>query len=143
MKVSVMIIELVEMANGVRSPPESVSGERGAAQVGATGKRLFHDPQVGCAVCHAPPLFTDWRRHEVGTERGKEAKGLPGRMPAIPGFDTPAPVECCRTAPYLHDGSAATMREVLTTRNAGDRHGRTSHLTARQLADLAAYVLSL
>jgi hypothetical protein len=35
------------------------------------------------------------------------------------------------------------MREVLTTRNAEDRHGRTSHLTGPQLDDLAAYVSSL
>ena len=52
-------------------------------------------------------------------------------------------VECWRTAPYLHDGSAATMREVLTTKRAGDRHGRTSQLSAREIEELAGYVLSL
>ena len=115
-----------------------------------------HDPKVGCAVCHPGPLFTDRRAHEVGTGTGKEAKGLPAGMPALPvtrevpagmsalpAFDTPTLVECWRTAPYLHDGSAASMREVLTTKNRGDKHGRTSHLSGRQIDDLAEYVLSL
>jgi len=43
----------------------------------------------------------------------------------------------------LHDGSAATMREVLTTRNRQDMHGSTSSLTDREVDDLCEYVLSL
>jgi len=35
------------------------------------------------------------------------------------------------------------MREVLTTANLKDLHGRTSDLTPGQVADLAAFVLSL
>jgi hypothetical protein len=35
------------------------------------------------------------------------------------------------------------MLEVLTTRNPGDKHGKTSNLTPQQLDDLAAYLLSL
>jgi cytochrome c peroxidase len=58
-------------------------------------------------------------------------------------FYTPTLIETWRTAPYLHDGSAATMREVLTTRNSGDLHGRTSHLKKEQIDDLLEYVLSL
>ena len=58
-------------------------------------------------------------------------------------FDTPTLIEAWRTAPYLHDGSAATMRDVLTEANQGDRHGKTSHLNADQLNDLVEYLLSL
>jgi hypothetical protein len=32
---------------------------------------------------------------------------------------------------------------VLTTLNKGDRHGRTSHLSANEIADLVAYLKSL
>jgi hypothetical protein len=35
------------------------------------------------------------------------------------------------------------VREVLTTRNRHDRHGKTSALTNEELDDLCAYVLSL
>jgi hypothetical protein len=48
-----------------------------------------------------------------------------------------------RTAPYLHDGSAATVRDVVTMRNRHDRHGKTSNLTAQEIDDLCAYLLSL
>ncbi len=58
-------------------------------------------------------------------------------------FFTPPLIEAWRTAPYLHDGSAATMRDVLTTSNKDDKHGKTSHLTEKQIEDLAAFVLSL
>ena len=35
------------------------------------------------------------------------------------------------------------MRDVLTTANPQDKHGKTSHLTPQQIDDLAAYLLSL
>jgi hypothetical protein len=43
----------------------------------------------------------------------------------------------------LHDGSAATLVEVLTTKNPNDKHGVTSSLSTNQLFDLMAYLLSL
>jgi cytochrome c peroxidase len=73
--------------------------------------------------------------YEVGT-RGAFDK--PGDL-----FDTPTLIEAWRTAPYLHDGSAATIRDVLTTHNAKDQHGTTSKLTQEQMDDLCEYVLSL
>ncbi len=44
---------------------------------------------------------------------------------------------------YLHDGSAATVMDLLTKGNPGDRHGSTSHLSKSELEDLAEYLLSL
>jgi cytochrome c551/c552 len=96
------------------------------------GKSLF--ARAGCVSCHSGPLFTDMKRHNVGTGVGIE-KGKT--------WVTPTLVEVWRTAPYLYDGRSATMMDVLTRDNPGDRHGRTRNLTKRQLADLAAYVLSL
>ncbi len=68
--------------------------------------------------------------------------GTRGKFDAAGTFDTPTLVEIWRTAPYL-DGSAATIYDVLTTRNRDDHHGKTSHLTPDQIDDLAAYLLSL
>jgi hypothetical protein len=48
-----------------------------------------------------------------------------------------------QSAPYLHDGSAPTLRDVLVPRNADDRHGTTSDLDEAELADLEAYLLCL
>jgi cytochrome c peroxidase len=91
--------------------------------------------RTGCANCHPPPLFTDLAAHDVGTAGDYDK--------SADRFDTPALVELWRTAPYLHNGSAATIREVLTKGNLGDLHGKTSHLTPSQLDNLVEYLLSL
>ena len=101
------------------------------------GQRIFNDPQVGCADCHRPPLFTDLASVDVGT------RGRYDRPEDPDPLDTPTLVELWRTSPYLHDGSAATIREALTKLNPHDRHGKTSHLSTRQLDELEAYLLSL
>jgi cytochrome c peroxidase len=113
--------------------PRLVAGK--LSKSAARGKKLFNDRVVGCASCHAPGLFTDLQTYDVGTSGKFDPPGT--------GFDTPTLVEVWRTAPYLHDGSAATIRDVLTTGNKNDQHGKTSHLTAEQLGDLIEYVLSL
>lgn len=102
-----------------------------AAQRGA---KLFDSTRVGCAGCHPAPLFTNLRTYDVGTR---------GAFDRTSEFDTPTLIEVWRTAPYLHDGSVVTIKELLTTRNREDKHGKTSHLTPQEIEDLAAYVLSL
>ena len=99
------------------------------------GQRIFEDAKAGCAQCHPAPLFTDQKSYAVGTGNRTDRRG--------DRFDTPTLVECWRTGPYLHDGSAVTLEEVLTTKNPKDEHGRTSHLTPAEIQDLAAYVRSL
>jgi YVTN family beta-propeller protein len=105
------------------------------SRAAARGKKLFMDEKVACASCHSGDLYTDLKPYDVGSA-GKFDK--PGDK-----FYTPPLAELWRTAPYMHDGSLATMREVLTTGNKNDQHGKTSHLTERQIQDLAAFVLSL
>lgn len=78
--------------------------------------------------------------HDVGTIT--PASGARRGAP-LTGLDTPTLRGLWRSAPYLHDGSAPTLRDVLTTRNAGDRHGTTSTLSAAELDDLIAYLLCL
>ncbi len=112
--------------------PFLVNGKLSAAA--ERGRKLFLNPRVGCATCHPPGLFTDLQSYDVGTRAGTDTTSK---------FDTPTLVEIWRTAPYLHDGSAATLRDVVTTSNRGDRHGRTSHLAPGQIEELAAYLRSL
>ncbi len=100
------------------------------------GKDLFNDPVVDCGRCHRPPYFTDFSTHDVATADG------PGERLG-PEIDTPTLRDLYRSAPYLHDGSAATLHEVLTSANSGDQHGVTSHLSELDLQDLVAYMLSL
>ena len=99
------------------------------------GKKIFFDKAVGCATCHSSSLFTNLKSSDVGT-RGQFDK--PDEI-----FDTPTLIEEWRTGPYLHDGSAVTIRDVLTTRNPNDKHGKTKHLSPQQIDDLTVYLLSL
>ncbi len=98
------------------------------------GRRIFNDTKVACARCHPAGLYTDLKSYDVGTC---------GKTDESAQFDTPTLIETWRTGPYLHDGSAATMRDVVTTSNLGDKHGATSHLKPNEIDDLIAYLLSL
>jgi YVTN family beta-propeller protein len=95
------------------------------------GKKVFK--KAGCISCHSGPLGTDLKQYDVGTGKGREQEQA---------FDTPALVEVWRTAPYLNDGRAVTIKDMLVEHNVDDKHGRTSGLTQKQIADLTKFVLS-
>jgi YVTN family beta-propeller protein len=100
------------------------------------GKAIFESPITQCAQCHPAPLYTDLKVHDVGTADGEgEWFG--------PLIDTPTLRFLYDSAPYLHNGSAVTLHEVLTTANRGDKHGKTSHLTEQEMEDLIAFLLAL
>jgi YVTN family beta-propeller protein len=109
--------------------PHLIDGKPGPAAV--RGQQIFQD--AGCASCHNGPLYTNGRLYDVGAGSGAESTAA---------FDTPTLIEVWRTAPYLHDGRAATIQDVLTVHNAQDQHGRTSTLTQAQIAALAEFVLT-
>lgn len=96
------------------------------------GKKIFK--KANCAKCHPAPLYTDLKKYDVDTGRDREEN--------IP-FDTSTLIELWRSGPYLHDGRAVTMEEVITKYNKGDKHGKTSDLTDKQIKDLAEFILSL
>ena len=60
-----------------------------------------------------------------------------------PLIDTPTLRFLYDSAPYLHDGQAPTLEDLLTAHNPQDQHGTTSHLTSSELADLIAFLLAL
>jgi cytochrome c peroxidase len=109
--------------------PHLVAGQ--LSESARRGQAVFES--AGCSNCHAGELATDLKSYDVGT--GPDQLGNKD-------FDTPTLVEVWRTAPYLYDGRAATILDVLTRFNKNDQHGATSKLTKQQLADLAEYVLS-
>lgn len=81
------------------------------------GMDLFENS--GCADCHTPPLFSNYRFMNAGIGMKKE-KPDQGRK-AVTGKDSDlgkyrvAPLrEVANTAPYFHDGSVATLEEAVT-----------------------------
>ena len=102
------------------------------SQSAERGKEIFDD--AGCIECHKPPLFSSHELHDLGTGTGMDANKP---------FTVPTLKEVWRTAPYLHDGRAATIMEVITKFNQKDSHGSTSSLTEQEKRDLVEYVQSL
>ena len=106
------------------------------------GRKLFASDAVGCATCHSGPYYSDsslkrpFVVHDVGTGDGPREQ-MGGK------YDTPTLIGVYRTGPYLHDGRAKTLRDVLTTCNPGDKHGKTSHLTPAEVDDVVAFLKSL
>ena len=102
--------------------------------------------RADCAVCHAPPLFTDRKLHDVGTGEPfhddlRDDSKVPETMGSA--FDTPSLRELWLTGPFLHDGRATTLRDVLTAFNDDDRHGVTGGLSEADLSALEAFLRSL
>lgn len=129
-----------------RSPYRAPDG--GPTAEAILGEALFLDPAVGCADCHPPPTYTDsaWLSpgepllHDVGTLSA--GSGM-RRGEALLGLDTPSLLGLSASGPYLHDGSALTVRDVLVSRNAADQHGVTSTLGEAEIGALEAFLLGL
>lgn len=99
--------------------------------------------RAGCAECHGGPDFTDsaaGRLHDVGTLVPTSGARL---GEPLEGLDTPTLRGLWETAPYLHDGSASTLMEVLVERNPDDRHGATRALSDDERNDLVSYLLQI
>ena len=110
------------------SPYRQADGTRTAA--GHAGRNVF--VAQSCATCHAGVDFTDDGQHDVGTlgPASGQGSGAP-----LTGLNTPTLLGLWLSAPYLHDGSAATLGEVL-----GNSTHMGSALDAEEKTALAAYL---
>jgi mono/diheme cytochrome c family protein/DNA-binding beta-propeller fold protein YncE len=95
----------------------------------ARGRAIFESSEAACATCHNGALLTNNLLVDVGT-------GDRFKVPSLLGVGA--------RAPFMHDGCAATLADRFGPLcGGGDAHGRTSHLTAAQIADLVAYLESI
>lgn len=79
------------------------------------GFRLFVG-RANCGVCHTIPLFTDHDFHNTGVSWGSGdigRAGVTGDEADRGAFKTPSLRNVAETAPYMHDGSVATLEEVV------------------------------
>lgn len=125
--------------------PLSPHAKGGLSDAAKRGREIFLSSKTACATCHSSPFYTDSRHgsrvlHDVGT--GPPDIADPSEIMGS-AYDTPTLLGIYRTAPYLHQGKAATLEEVLTKYNPRDRHGKTSHLTPQQISDLVEFLKSL
>jgi cytochrome c peroxidase len=121
------------------------------------GFALFIDPNKGnCSVCHSGPNFTDSSFHNLGLKQFSSETPDVGRyhikkVQKMNGaFKTPTVREVTETAPYMHDGSIATLTEVVEHYVKGGEIKENLSplmkpltLTAQEKADLVAFMQAL
>lgn len=110
--------------NGLRLPSPGVVTNIGAAQRGAD---VFRGAG-GCVNCHAPPLYTD---------------GVPYDVQTGGAFETPSLLGVGARSKLLHDGCAATLREVFGACGGDANHRVLERLSSQQVNDLIAFVSTL
>jgi cytochrome c peroxidase len=86
------------------------------AAISASAKRGFalFTGRAGCSACHSGWRFTDDNFHDIGTSttdlgRGREVKDESLNF----AFKTPTLRSVALRAPYMHDGSAPTLGDVM------------------------------
>jgi cytochrome c peroxidase len=104
--------------------------------------------KAGCAVCHAPPLFTDKVFHNtgIGMDAAEPDKGRGAHLkdPTLDGyFKTPSLRDVAKTAPYFHDGSIATLEDAVRFMASGGRANptRSPELMDRKLSEVEIQAL--
>jgi len=125
-----------------------VNGDRNALTAEEQlGLQVFRG-KGNCSVCHVGPTLTDEKLHNTGVawRDGRLADPGGGRGD----FKTPTLREVARTAPYMHDGSLATLEEVIDFYDGGgrenpdlDREIRPLRLTSEEKQALAAFLRAL
>jgi cytochrome c peroxidase len=131
------------------------SGHKAAMSESAQrGMRLF-EGKAGCRACHSGPLFSDQSFHNLGVGMNEPKPDI-GREavthdPSDRGkFKTPGLRNVALTWPYLHDGSAATLNDVVELYDRGgvsnstlDSRIRPLGLTGEEQDDLVAFLQAL
>jgi cytochrome c peroxidase len=133
----------------------SAGQARALNQLEKSGLELFRG-KARCSSCHIGPNFTDERFHNTGVAWRDGRLADEGRYSISSNerdhgaFKTPTLREIASTGPYMHDGSLATLDDVLEFYSNGGRQNpyldseiRPLNLTAQEKGALIAFLRSL
>lgn len=96
-----------------------VGDESAISDAAKRGFRLFAG-KANCAACHSGWAFTDHAFHDIGLPGADRGRGAVLDLRAADhAFKTPGLRDVARHAPYMHDGSRATLEAVLDHYEAG------------------------
>lgn len=123
--------------------------------IGIAAKRGFEifNGKGHCSDCHSGPSFTDGSFQDIGTAVDDDigrGRLFPTSEKLQHAFKTPTLRDVARRGPYMHDGSIATLEDVIELYNKGgiNRPSRSPsiaplQLTKREKADLVAFLNTL
>lgn len=124
------------------------------SEAAVRGLRIFNG-KGHCSACHSGPSFSDQSYHNLGVgmdktnpDLGREAVSKDPRDRGR--FKTPTLRNTAQTPPFLHDGSEATLRDVVEFYDRGglpnpdlDPLMLPLHLTGSEKADLVVFLEAL
>jgi YVTN family beta-propeller protein len=112
------------IVTGITNPPNLYNPDGELTEAQQRGKEVFYRTHSNdgkpipesnrCYTCHPPPYFTNMQMVDVGTLSETDD---PMRL------DVPQLNNVYESAPFLHDGRAATLEELWTRYNDDDKHG--------------------
>lgn len=128
-----------------------MKGDKYAMSPAAINGLALFNGKANCVACHDGANFTDNSFHNLGMKDGD-----PGRVKIDPSsgltgaFKTSGLRNIVLTAPYMHDGSKATLEEVIRFYNRGgdteqgrDKLIKPLALSDKEIFDLVAFLGSL
>ncbi len=129
-------------------------GEKNALSPEALrGMSLFFSERTSCSSCHSGFLFTDQDYHNIGLYENDKDEGraqITLDTNDIGKFKTPTLRNISLTSPYMHDGSLATLKQVLAHYNQGGQSNArrdvridSLKLTPKEINEIIAFLKSL
>jgi cytochrome c peroxidase len=129
---------------GAESTPMSEEAKR--------GRDIFFSEKGNCTACHVGANLADEKYHNIGIGMDKSEPDV-GRFAVTKdpkdtgGFKTPTVRNVALSAPYMHDGSVATLEEVVEWYDKGGHPNphlsekiRPLKLSAQEKSDLVAFM---
>lgn len=105
--------------------------------------------KAGCVGCHVPPLFSDSDFHSLGIGDDAGRKDATKAEEDTNKFRTPSLRNVALTAPYFHDGHAATLEDAIALMAKGglkpgsDAKLKPFALTPKDVAHVKAFLEAL
>ncbi|WP_163996218.1 c-type cytochrome [Pyxidicoccus caerfyrddinensis] len=136
---SVMVSQLSSFID-VIPVPDNPHKREALTDAQARGALVFK--KASCDTCHEGETLTNNKQADVGTFITNGPIQDDAQVRKV-GLNTPSLLGLARTAPYLHDGSALTLKERLTQGRDTNRHGSTAQLSDAEVDDLVEYLRTL
>jgi len=129
-----------------------ISGQGNAISAEAKQGFDLFNTKAACAKCHSGWAFTDNGFHDIGIQGDDLGRGKLLKLESMQhAFKTPTLRNADRRGPYMHDGSGATLEQVVDFYDNGGEDRRPSlspeisalHLTAAEKHKLIVFLKTL
>ena len=97
---------------------KEAAGANPMSESALRGRELFFSEKTNCTACHVGANLTDEKYHNIGigmadADPPAGRKSVTAKAEHHGAFKTPTIRNVASTAPYMHDGSLATLEEVV------------------------------